>query len=123
MNLQQDRIEALCAVLKLGRIAAEWPAVAEKCARDEATHGEFLERMLTVENEARIERQRAALMKIATIPAVKAIEQYDFTFASGAPRAQIQELAALSFIERRQCVHFLGPPGTGKSQVSIAVRG
>lgn len=28
MNLQQDRIEALCAGLKLGRIAAEWPAAA-----------------------------------------------------------------------------------------------
>jgi hypothetical protein len=26
---------------------------------------------------------------------VKTLEQYDFSFASGAPRAQIQELAAL----------------------------
>lgn len=121
MNLQQDRIEALCTVLKLGRIAAEWPAVAEQCAREDATHGEFLERVLAVENEARIERQRAALMKIATIPAVKTIEQYDFSFASGAPRAQIQELAALSFIERAENVVFLGPSGVGKSHLAQAL--
>jgi DNA replication protein DnaC len=121
MNLQQDRIEALCAMLKLGRIAPEWPAVAEQCAREDATHGEFLERVLAVENEARIERQRAALMKIATIPAVKTIEQYDFSFASGAPRAQIQELAALSFIERAENVVFLGPSGVGKSHLAQAL--
>ena len=30
-------------------------------------------------------------------------------------------LADLDFIERRQCVHFLGPPGTGKSHLAIAL--
>lgn len=30
-------------------------------------------------------------------------------------------LAALEFIERRQCVHFLGPPGTGKTHLAIAI--
>jgi DNA replication protein DnaC len=30
-------------------------------------------------------------------------------------------LAELGFIERRQCVHFLGPPGTGKSHLAVAL--
>lgn len=30
-------------------------------------------------------------------------------------------LAELDFIERKQCVHFLGPPGTGKSHLAIAL--
>ncbi|MDH6147425.1 phosphate starvation-inducible protein PhoH [Paraburkholderia sp. WSM4179] len=30
-------------------------------------------------------------------------------------------LAELDFIERRQAVHFLGPPGTGKSHLCIAL--
>lgn len=63
---------------------------------------DFLEKILNVENDARLERQRTALMKLATLPSVKTIEQYDFAFASGAPRAQIQELAALTFIERAE---------------------
>lgn len=121
MNLQHERIEALCGDLKLARVAAEWPALAERCAQEETTHGEFLERILAIENKARIERQRAALMKIATLPAVKTIEQYDFAFASGAPRAQIQELAALSFIERAENVVFLGPSGVGKSHLAQAL--
>ena len=32
-----------------------------------------------------------------------------FGFATGAPRAQIQELASLSFVERKENVVLLGP--------------
>lgn len=121
MNLQHGRIEQLCDALKLDRIASEWPAIAQHCAREEASHSDFLERILGVENDARIERQRTALMKIATLPSIKTIEAYDFAFASGAPRAQIQELASLSFIERAENVVFLGPSGVGKSHLAQAL--
>ena len=121
MNLQHNRIEHLCDVLKLDRISSEWPAIAQQCAREEATHADFLERLLCTENDARLERQRAALMKIATLPSVKTIEDYDFAFASGAPRGLIQELAALTFIERAENVVFLGPSGVGKSHLAQAL--
>lgn len=123
MNLQHDRISQLCNVLHLDRIGSEWPAVAQEVARQDASHGDFLEKLLAVENDARIERQRTALMKLATLPSIKTLEQYDFAFASGAPRAQIQELAALTFVDRAENIVLLGPSGVGKSQVSIAVRG
>jgi DNA replication protein DnaC len=121
MNLQQDRIAQLCGALSLERVSSEWPAVAQLAAQQELSHGDFLEKVLTVENDARIERQRSALMKFATLPSVKTIEQYDFGFASGAPRAQIQELAALSFVERSENVVFLGPSGVGKSHLAQAL--
>lgn len=121
MNLQHSRIEQLCDVLKLDRISSEWPSIAQHCAREQATHGDFLERVLRIENDARIERQRSALLKIATLPSIKTLEQYDFAFASGAPRAQIQELAALTFVERAQNVVLLGPSGVGKSHLAQAL--
>ncbi len=58
---------------------------------------------------------------MATLPAVKTLEQYDFAFASGAPRAQIQELANLAFIDRAENIVLLGPSGVGKSHVAIAL--
>jgi len=39
----------LCDGLKLNRIAAEWSVVAEWAATQEATHGDFLEQVLSVE--------------------------------------------------------------------------
>jgi DNA replication protein DnaC len=121
MNLQQERIAMLCNVLKLDRIGSEWPAIAQWAAAQDNSHGDFLEKILNVENDARLERQRTALMKLATLPSVKTIEQYDFAFASGAPRAQIQELAALTFIERAENVVLLGPSGVGKSHLAQAL--
>lgn len=121
MNLQHDRIANLCSMLKLERIASEWPALAQRAAQQEASLGDFLEQVLVEENNARLERQRSALLKMATLPSIKTLEQYDFGFASGAPRSQIQELAALSFIERAENVVFLGPSGVGKSHLAQAL--
>jgi DNA replication protein DnaC len=60
------------------------------------------------------------LTRTAGFPAIKTLEAYDFGFATGAPRAQILELASLSFVERTENVVLLGPSGTGKTHVSIA---
>jgi DNA replication protein DnaC len=53
-------------------------------------------------------------------PAQKTLECYDFAFATGAPRTQIQELASLSFVERAENIVLLGPSGTGKTHLAIA---
>lgn len=121
MNLQHERIAALCAELKLYRIGGDWSAIAQEAARAEASFGDFVERLLLSETEARGERQRQTLLKLATLPTIKTLEQFDFTFATGAPRAQIQELAALSFIGRAENIVLLGPSGVGKSHVAIAL--
>jgi DNA replication protein DnaC len=46
--------------------------------------------------------------RIACFSAVKTLDQYDFTFATGAPRKQIMELASLAFVDRAENVVFLG---------------
>jgi DNA replication protein DnaC len=121
MSLQQERIGMLCSGLKLGRMAAEWPALAQAAAASEESYADFLEKLLSAEIDARGERARQTLLKLATLPAVKTLEQYNFSFASGAPRAQIQELAALTFIERAENVVLLGPSGVGKSHLAMAL--
>ena len=121
MNLQHERIAHLCEQLKLGRIGTDWPHLAQSAASEESSFADFLERLLRVESEARAERVRQTLMKLATLPTVKTLEQYDFGFASGAPRAQIQELGTLAFVERAENVVLLGPSGVGKSHVAIAL--
>lgn len=121
MNLQHARIGALCEQLKLERLGAEWSALAQSAAKEDATFADFLERLLSAEALARGERKRQVLLKLATLPSVKTLESYDFGFASGAPRVQIQELAALTFVERAENVVLLGPSGVGKSHIATAL--
>jgi DNA replication protein DnaC len=121
MNLQHERIQVLCQDLKLDRIGVDWSPLAQQAAQREVSYADFLEQLLRAEQEARRERSRQTLLKMATLPAVKTLEQYDFAFASGAPRTQLQELAALTFIERAENIVLLGPSGVGKTHLAIAL--
>jgi len=121
VSLVQQRIAQCCERLKLARIAAEWPAIAEDAVRSEGSFGEFLERLLLAECDARDARTREAMFKLATLPAVKTLEAYDFAFASGAPRKQIVELGGLAFIERAENIVLLGPSGVGKTHIASAL--
>ena len=121
MSLQHDRIAELCEQLKLTRLNTEWPALAQDAARDEASFADFLEKVLAGELGARDERRANTLLKLATMPAVKTLEQFDWSHAGGAPKAQIQELAHLAFVQRAENVVLLGPSGVGKTHIALAL--
>ena len=114
MNLQHQRITELCEQLKLAGLGAQWPALAQDAARDQASFADFLEKVLASELVLRDERRTTTLMKLATMPAVKTLEHFDWSCAAGAPKAQIQELAHLAFVQRAENVVLLGPSGVGK---------
>ena len=77
MIQQQERITALCEQLKMTCLAAEWPALAQQAARREASFADFLEKLLDCELAAGEQRKRTTLPKLATLSAVKTLEQID----------------------------------------------
>lgn len=87
MNLQQERIEHLCRLLKLESVASQYPALAQEAAREELPYSDFLERLLDRETRLRQERTREVLLRMAGFPAIKTLEEYDFGFASGVPKS------------------------------------
>jgi DNA replication protein DnaC len=61
------------------------------------------------------------MVKMAGFPLIKTLDEYDFGFAVGAPKKAIKTLADLAFIARKENVVLLGPSGTGKTHVAIAL--
>ena len=55
------------------------------------------------------------------LPYVKTLESFDFSFQPSIEAKVIRELATCVFIERAENVVFLGPPGTGKTHLSVAL--
>jgi DNA replication protein DnaC len=116
-----DRISDLCQRLALGTMANHLPHVAEEAARDELSFQDFFERLLQAEYRERQERTRTLLTRTAGFPAIKTLEQFDFEFATGAPKQQLKELFNLTFVERSENVVLLGPSGVGKTHLAIAL--
>lgn len=120
-NLQHERLTILATELRLLAVPDLYGPIAQNAAtRKDASYADFLEDVLRAEREARHIRSRDMLTKMAGFPALKSLEAYDFAFATGAPRQQIQELATLGFVERAENVVMLGPSGTGKTHLAIA---
>jgi DNA replication protein DnaC len=57
----------------------------------------------------------------ARLTRLKTLQDYDFAFQPSLERDRIVTLAQLDFIERKEVVHLLGPPGTGKTHLATAL--
>ena len=119
--IDSERIGDLCGRLGLGTMATHLPHVADEAARENLSFQEFFERLLQTEYRERQERSRALLTRTAGFPSIKTLEQYDFEFATGAPKPLVTELSNLSFVERAQNVVLLGPSGIGKTHLAVAL--
>ncbi len=109
MSLQSDRLVDLCNELKLAGLAESFSELATRAVEAEQSFLDFLEEALVTERDCRRVRSAATLVRMAGFPAVKTLEEYDFKFATTAPRKQIEHLAALAFVSRRENVILLGP--------------
>lgn len=121
MNVQDERIQSACDQLTLRAVADQYAQLAQEAVRADRSYSDFLEQCLKAEQDARRLRSQTMLVRIACFPAIKLLEDYDFTFAQGAPKKAIQNLASLAFIERKENIILLGPSGVGKTHLAIAL--
>lgn len=77
----------------------------------------LLQEELTMRESRRI---RMGLMT-ARLTQIKTLESFDFSFQPSLDRNQVLSLAQLGFIQRKEVAHFLGPPGTGKTHLAVAL--
>ncbi|MDH4023623.1 MAG: IS21-like element helper ATPase IstB [Gammaproteobacteria bacterium] len=116
-----DRIRRNLVNLRMPRALETLQITLSRIEQGEVTALEALDALLGEEYSTRETRRIKSALQMARLTTVKTLSGYDFSFQPGLDRHRVMALAELGFIERKQCVHFLGPPGTGKSHLAIAL--
>ena len=117
----QARLDSLTDTLKLQGMNLHAHDLAQQAAREEWDYLTFFEKLLTTEVAERHGRKQKMFTRMAGFPSVKTLDDFDFDFAAGVPKSQVQQLASLSFIERAENIVLLEPSGVGKTHIATAL--
>jgi len=107
--------------LNLAHLEARLAPLLDAARAEQWTYETFLACALAAEVEGREQKALARRLKSARIPAKKTLDGFDFSFQPSLSERRLRELADLSFVRTCTNVIFLGPPGTGKTHLSLAL--
>jgi len=116
-----DRIRGALVGLKMPRALEALDHTMQKLEQGKLSGIEALDALLSEEYATRETRRIDVALKTARLMPIKTLEGFDFSFQPSLDRERIAALAQLDFIRRAEVVHFLGPPGTGKSHLATAL--
>src|SRR5438067_11489201 len=121
MNTPIERLQTALETLGLKAVEARLEGLLEQASKKEPSYADFLDELLSCEVDARRSRYLRARLQLAHLPFLKNFDQFDFGFQPSIDERQIQELRSLRFIHEASNVVFLGPPGVGKTHLSVAL--
>ena len=116
-----DRIRASLIGLRMPRALEALDHTVRRIERGELTPLEAIDSLLAEEHATRESRRIAVALTTARLTPPKTLEGFDFSFQPSLDRGRILALAQVDFVARAEVVHFLGPPGTGKSHLATAL--
>jgi len=116
-----DRIKQTLVGLRMPRALEMIDATVRQLERGELSPLEAIEGLLAEEFSIRENRRVKTALVMARLSTIKTLAGFDFTFQPSLDRNRVLALAQLDFVDRHEVVHLLGPPGTGKSHLAIAL--
>ena len=118
---RRDRLRAMLADLKMPGALEAVDGILSEADGGTISAAEAIEQLLNAQIVLRNNRRLQTAMRSSRLPAVKTLEQFDFAFQPSIKREQIESLHELGFLDRRENVILLGPPGVGKTHLAISL--
>ena len=111
----------LFRALKAPAAARALPKLAERARAEDWSYERFASVLLATEVSARDAHGGEARITQARFPARKTLEEFDFSFQRSVKKTVIEHLGQLDFLHAKDSIVALGPPGTGKTHLAIAL--
>jgi DNA replication protein DnaC len=116
-----SQLAYLSRVLRAPTVRDSYERLAGTAREQGWSHEEYLAAVLGREVAAREAHGADARIRRAGFPARKTLEDFDFAHAPGLDRELIVHLGMADFVAAKSNVVLLGPPGTGKTHLAIAL--
>ncbi len=107
--------------LRLAHSATVLSKLLDGAQREQWGYEEFLQRLVETELFGREQQKLERRIKAARFPMLKTLEEFDFTFQTSIKKQLLLHLAGLDFVREHSNVILVGPPGTGKTHLSVAL--
>ena len=118
---QLEQTEARYRSLRLSAAADELTNLLAEAEANEMSYLSFADRLaeheLIPRQDKRIRRNR----KMAAFPVEKRLEGFDYRHQTTITKRQVNALLDFQFIDERNNLVFIGPPGVGKTHLAIGI--
>jgi DNA replication protein DnaC len=116
-----ERVKTSLVALKMPRALEVLDVTLRGIERGEIGAVEAIDALFTEELATRENRRVRMAVQMARLSAIKTLAGFDFAFQPSLDRNRILALAGLQFFDRAEALHLIGPPGTGKTHLSLAL--
>lgn len=105
--------------VRLSGMAQKLPIRLQEATANELPYLDFIKNLIDDELTIRKDRLLNRRLKQAQFPYWKTMEDFDFSFNPSINKQQIKQLASSAFIAKNENVLLLGPPGVGKTHLTV----
>jgi DNA replication protein DnaC len=119
MNI--ENIQQSLKAFRLGGMAINLSVRYQEAKSHELDYLDFLSNLVSDEQGRRQDNLLNRRLKAAGFPALKTIDDFDFDFNVSIKKKDVLALASSAFVYKARNILFIGPPGTGKSHLAIAL--
>ncbi|SFQ43852.1 IstB-like ATP binding protein [Butyrivibrio proteoclasticus] len=114
-------IEAKMKQFKLVDMRTQYRDIIQEAEQESLGYMDFLLRLLELEDSGKTSRRTEKLLVKAGFDSASSLEDIDYSFNPSLDKDKIDELGRLTFLDNRENIIIIGPPGVGKSMIATGI--